>query len=256
MKPVSRYACTNLTDVARYCTVTRGIATGANDYFCMSRSGMQQLNLPESICMPCICRSADVKAGIFTERDFERLTAADKKTYLLDLSGAEAEMQNPALQNYIRYGEEKGFHEKYLPKHRSPWYAVEQKAAAPIWVSPNVRGEMKFVRNLAGIHTLTTFHSIFIRKPYEHLTDVIFCYFLTPAAQEILRENRKEMGNGLEKYQPGDIMQAKMLDLSVLSDEDIMQIRALYQALTLHREDLTEITRELSRVFEPHLRCN
>ena len=112
------------------------------------------------------------------------------------------------------------------------------------------------MRNLAGVNCLTAFHSIFIRDEYTDLTDVIFCYFLTPIAQEIIRENRKEMGNALEKFQPGDIAHAQMLDLPVLTEKETGQIRSLYHALCEKQNgaDLSGLTEKLSAVFTPHLK--
>ena len=68
---------------------------------------------------------------------------------------------------------------KYLLSCRSPWYSMEQKPIAPIWVSTACRDGLKFIRNLANVNSLTTFHSVFINEPYEKDINVIFCYFLT-----------------------------------------------------------------------------
>ena len=243
----------NLTEISRYCTVTRGIATGANDFFCMSASRMQRLQIPPESCIPCVCRSADVSAGIFTQEDFDALSRADRTVHLLC---ADCGPHSSSLAEYIRYGKSMGYHERYLPGHRKPWYAMERRSIAPIWVSSATRSGLKFVRNLAGVNCLTAFHSIYIRDEYEDLTDVIFCYFLTPIAQEIIRENRKEMGNALEKFQPCDIAHAQMLDLSVLTEKETGQIRSLYHALCEKRNgtDLSDLTKILSAVFTPHLK--
>ena len=253
MEEGSELRYVSLTEVSRYCTVTRGIATGANDFFCMPASRMRRLHLPTEACIPCVCRSADVSAGVFAQRDFDALSRSDRTVYLLSPS---SEPPSSALAEYIRYGESMGYHKKYLPRHRSPWYAMEHRDPAPIWVSSATRSGLKFVRNLAGVNSLTAFHSIYIRDEYADLTDVIFCYFLTPIAQEVIRENRKELGNSLEKFQPGDIAHAQMLDLSVLTEKETGRIRSLYHALCDERNgaDLFALTEKLSAVFAPHLR--
>ena len=217
----------NLKQVSGFCSVSRGIATGDNHFFCLSKTRIKELSLPEEAFSKCICKSADVKRRVFRYSDFCRLANEDKVVYLLDVKG----LDDKALSEYINEGEERKIHKKYLLSHRHPWYSMEQKPAAPIWVSSACRGRIKFIRNLAGVKSLSTFHSIFINREYENDIDIIFCYFLTPLAQEIIRQNRKKLGNGLDKFQPNDLMTAQMLDISLISEEDKKDILDLYESI-------------------------
>lgn len=218
---------TNLRDISDFCYVSRGIATGANEYFCFCKSKISKFKIPEKCIVNCICRSADIKTPVFTEDDFLRLANSDKTVYLLDAS----EKDSKELEEYISYGVENGVNKKYLPSCRKPWFSMEQKPAAPIWVSSACRDKVKFIRNLANAKSLTTFHSIFINKGYEEYTDLIFCYFLTPIAQRIIKENRKELGNGLDKFQPNDLNTAKMLDITLIIEEDKKAILRIYHEM-------------------------
>lgn len=222
----------NLVPLSRFCSISRGIATGANDFFCFTQSKAKEKKIPERCLARCICRSADLKSPIFTDADFEALANAGKTVYLLDVSSADYE----AISDYIDEGQSYGVNKKYLPSCRNPWYSMEQKSVAPIWVSSACRENIKFVRNLAETKSLTTFHSVFVNSENIEDINVIFCYFLTPVAQKIIRENRKELGNGLEKFQPNDLNAAKMLDISVITDEDRAQIISIYNEMILHYE--------------------
>jgi adenine-specific DNA-methyltransferase len=238
---------TNLVDVAFFCKISRGIATGANDFFCMSKSKIEDLHIPESALTECICKSADVKSAIFTNEDFQALARKDKTVYLLDIhEGCEK-----GLEEYIAAGEAHGLNKKYLLSCRSPWYLMEQKPIAPIWVSSACRNGLKFIRNLASVNSLTTFHSIFINAPYEKDINIIFCYFLTPIAQSILRQNRKELGNGLEKFQPNDLTTAQMLDITKLSSADYERVNYIYYNM-VERYDPSQIN-ELDEIFRSYL---
>ena len=242
-----RKGYSNLTDLTDFCRVSRGIATGANDFFCMSESKIRQNRIPGSNLMRCICSSKDVKGPVFREEDFSRLAAADKTVYVLDITGDVSEEVN----DYLRKGISEGVDRRYLPSLRHPWYSMEQKPPAPIWVSSACRNGMKFVRNLALIHTLTTFHSVFVNERCRKDTDVLFCYFLTPIAQSIIRKNRKALGSGLDKYQPGDLNHAKMLDITVLRDEDYLLITEIYEEMKEHFE-AGQVNR-LNRIFSGYL---
>ena len=217
----------NLVDISNFCKVSRGIATGSNEFFCLNKSKMSNNNIPIEATVKCICRSADVKAPIFKESDFDLLKESDKTVFLLDIK----KENESSLQDYISMGEFKGINKKYLLSRRKPWYSMEQKPIAPIWVSSANRDGIKFVRNLANVNSLTTFHSVFINEAYLDITDIIFCYFLTPIAQNIIRENRKELGNGLEKFQPNDLKTAKMLNLTILSEIDRRAILDIYEKM-------------------------
>lgn len=237
----------NLTELSCFCRVSRGIATGANDFFCMSESGRRREQIPDSALMRCICRSADVKTPIFKEEDFTGLARAGKTVYVLDIT----KEPGKEVKEYILKGEAEGIHQKYLPARRHPWYAMEQRPVAPIWISSACRNGIKVVRNLANVHTLTTFHSVYVHEAYEKDTNILFCYFLTPIAQEILRANRKELGNGLEKFQPGDFNQANMLDITVLKDDDHDLISKIYKEMTDHFE--TGQIRQLNCIFSKYM---
>ena len=89
------------------------------------------------------------------------------------------------------------------------------------------RGTINVVRNEAQNYNLTTFHSIFVLD--ESQTDLIFAYLLTPLAKDIILQNRREYGGGLEKLEPLDINHAACVNFNALSAEQIKAILELYQ---------------------------
>lgn len=237
----------NLTNISDFCKITRGIATGANQFFCLSSSQIKQNHIPQAALKKCICKSSDVQSVLFTKEDFDLLDKKDKTIYLLDIQ----KEHEPKLADYIANGVALSINKKHLPSRRNPWYVMEQKPIAPIWVSSTGRKGLKFVRNLANINTLTTFHSVYINNGYEKETNIIFCYFLTPIAQRIIRENRKILGNGLEKYQPNDLNNAKMLDITLLNKKDSARINQIYEDMT--KEFHPTQIEELNDLFSSYL---
>lgn len=235
----------NLVDISKFCKISRGIATGANDYFCFSKSKLQKSNIPLSAVRKCICRSADVKNIFFSNDDFQQLSDDDKTVYLLD------KKESSEIEEYIKFGEKQGLPKKYLLSHRNPWYSMEQKETAPIWIASASRNNLKFVRNLTDVRTLSTFHSIFVHSDYIKDTNIIFSYFLTPIAQQIIRENRKELGNRLEKFQPNDLNNAKMFDITLLSASDYKQINKLYY--DLQGPNYPDAVKQLNKIFSSYM---
>lgn len=245
--PMSVIEYNNLKPISDYCTISRGIATGSNDFFCFSRSKAEKFNIPERCLTQCICRSSDIKTPIFRNEDFDKLSVEDKTVYLLDVTENELNI----LHSYIELGESNGTSKKYLTSCRNPWYSMEQKPTAPIWISSACRNQIKVIRNTTSTKALSTFHSVFVHNQYIADTDLIFCYFLTPVAQAIIKKNRKVLGNGLDKFQPNDLNTANMLDISIISPHDKNQILKIYNML--QSEPVKAHIAKLNEIFSSYL---
>jgi len=217
----------NLVPFSTYAKVVRGIATGSNDYFTFRPSKAKKYNIPKSNLLPCICKAKDVKSNFFTSSDFKNLEEKDELTYLFNgLINTSQE-----VENYITKGEREEINEKFLTKSRKPWYSLENRPPAPIWVSVFNRGGVKFIRNEANVSNLTTFHCVYPTNAdlYSKVsTDLLFAYLLTDVAKEIFSDNRREYGNGLKKFEPNDLNKSKMLDLSILTESNVEKILGLY----------------------------
>lgn len=109
--------------------VKRGIATGNNKFFCLSRDQVRDLKISEESLVRCVTKSADVERFIFTREDFARLEKQNKKVFLFDGEKAKSEYDS----YYINYGKAQRVDQGYLNSHKNPWYALEKRAPAPIW---------------------------------------------------------------------------------------------------------------------------
>lgn len=237
----------HLIPFSTICSASRGIATGANDFFCFSKSKAKENDIPDNCLMPCICKSSDVKSLIFDEPHFQELVNLDKTVFVLNANFENAN----SINKYLEKGLEQNIDKKYLCSCRKPWFSMEPKETAPIWVTSASRGVMKFVRNTTKVKSLTTFHSIFVNPLYFEYTDILFCYFITPIAQEILKQNRKSLGNGLDKFQPNDLNTANILDVRVINDLDKERIMSIYKRIGT--TDMDTIINELNSIFFGYL---
>lgn len=226
-----------LVPTTRFFRAYRGIATGANEYFCLTASGLREWSVPQSCVVPCLCRSRDITSPLFTAEDLADLTVRDKPVFLL------APQEPLAIGDYLALGQRLGIDQRYLPAHRDPWYAPEPQTPAPIWIAGACRDGMKVVRNLAGIRALSTFH--LIRPTPDTDPDLLFAYLRSPAAQEILLRQSRTMGRGLMKLQPGDLNRGRMLDLTRLTPGD--RSRAILLSRKPDSEDA------LDRLFRSYL---
>jgi adenine-specific DNA-methyltransferase len=218
----------NLIPFSSVAKVVRGIATGANEYFTFSKSKANQYGIDEKYLLHCICKAVDVKDKFFTKDKFHLLVNSNKQTFLLNAIGSKDEN----VLKYIELGEKSGIDKKYLTSCRTPWYSLENRPPSPIWVSVFNRSGLKFIRNEANISNLTTFHCVYPiqNSLFDNVNvDVLFAYLLTDVAREIFEDNRREYGNGLQKFEPNDLNKAMMLDLTLLDKKTENKIIELYK---------------------------
>lgn len=229
----------NLVPFSTYAKVVRGIATGSNEYFTFNLSKSKEFNIDEQNLLPCICSAKDAKTPFFTMQDFEELKKNDKSVFLFNA-------QNPKDENiglYIKKGEREEIHKRFLTASRTPWYSLENRKPAPIWVSVFNRSGLRFIRNEANISNLTSYHCIYPKQPnlYSGVDiDLLFAYLLTDTAKQIFEDNSRQYGNGLQKFEPNDLNKGMMLDLGLLDKKTSTEILNLYEEykhLILHNKN-------------------
>ena len=220
----SKYS--HLVPFSTFAKVSRGIATGANNYFTFNTSKKELYNLPDNNFRRCICHSVDVQNLIFANNNFELLSAADKNVYLFDGCKDDSNLQ---VRTYIKLGEENHINERHLTSNRSPWYALENRKPSPIWVSVFNRNGLRFVRNKAEVYNLTTFHCVYNIGEVD--TDILFAYLITDMAKEIFLDNSRQYGNGLVKFEPNDLNKGQVADLRCLTDSERQFVLSAYEKL-------------------------
>jgi adenine-specific DNA-methyltransferase len=242
-QPQNVHKYKNLMPFSIYAKVVRGIATGANDYFTFNLSKAKKYKIDEKYLLPCICHCVDIKGNIFSYSDFVELKNKDKSVFLLNA----VNIQNEHITKYLLQGEQEKIDKKYLTASRNPWYSLENRPPAPIWVSVFNRTGLRFVRNQANVSNLTTFHCVY---PQTHLfsgvsVDLLFAYLLTNTAKQIFEDNCREYGNGLQKFEPNDLNKSKIPELEKLSQTNRQTIESLYREYTVtnNSQSIDEIDR-------------
>jgi adenine-specific DNA-methyltransferase len=242
----ANYTSNRLVNFKKICKAKRGIATGANDYFSFNLSKANQHNIKESNLVNCITKSADVKMLFFYQKSFEELKNSDKKVFLVDLR-IEPDQD---VENYINLGLELEINKKFLTKNRNPWYALENKPPADIWVGVFNRDNIKFICNNSNALNLTCFHGIYINSPFIKLKKVIFLYFLTQLSKEIFDRNRREYGNGLSKYEPNDFNNSDIFDFNSLSATEFSVLENYSEELEKAQNDKKKSDDIINKVDE------
>ena len=124
--------------------IKRGLATGANDYFILSENSIKARGLPMEIFRPVLpspryLPEDEVKA------DENGYPALERRLFLLDTHLSEEDIKNrfPNLRTYLEEGKARRIHERYLCRHRTPWYMQESRPPSPILCTYLGRGNAK-----------------------------------------------------------------------------------------------------------------
>lgn len=191
-------AAPTLADIAR---CSRGIATGANDFFTLRESDRRRWKIDPRDLDLCITKAPQIPGVAFTRADVNRLIEADQRIYLLH----PRPRLTAAVQRYLEEGRRRGIDERYLPSHRPVWYVPELREPAPILVSVFARAAFRFVHNRAAVRNLTAFHAVYPLAPSPPRIKAMLDYLNGPEAQRAIRHHCRIYADGLSKLEPRDV---------------------------------------------------
>lgn len=192
----------NLLPLSYYGAFTRGIATGANSFFSLSLSKYKGLKLPRSTLKYCITKSSQVRSNFLTVNDIKQMEKNDSYIFILDVN---KKTYNEAVKKYVLYGEEKGFHLRYLTSKRTPWYKIEKRQPAPILFGVFSRNAFKIIRNYSPALNLTCYHGFYPNIFGQAFVDRLFLYFHSKVCYMVLQKNTRIYGDNLKKFEPNDL---------------------------------------------------
>lgn len=198
-------SCAQLQSIA---TCSRGIATGANDYFTLTEKQRIAHRIDRHDLTPCITRASDLAAGVFDNQVWSRLVKADKRVWLL----TPRETCDEALECYLEIGRQRGIPERHLPSHRPVWFRPERRPAAPILISVFFRDRPRVVLNRAQALNLTAYHGIYPSlepRDDDHIGE-LFEWLNSDAATDALLAQSRIYGGGLRKLEPRDVMAVRI----------------------------------------------
>jgi hypothetical protein len=150
-----------LGNIAR---VHRGLVTGANEFFVMSRDEARQRGLSDWV-RPAITRATEILGADGVIHDSPDLRV------VLDLPRDFSRTAHAAVDAYLSAGERDGVDQRYITMHRRHWWNIEVGFPAPIVASYMARQAPKFARNPDGLALLNIGHGIYptgeVRAPRD-----------------------------------------------------------------------------------------
>ncbi|MDI9638986.1 SAM-dependent DNA methyltransferase [Geitlerinema splendidum] len=199
-------------------TIKRGLATGANDFFVLTPAQISDYQLPSKFLQP-VLPSPRLLSVDEIEADGLGNPILNRQLFLLscDLPPDVVKAKYPKLWEYLQMGVEQGICDRYLCRHRSPWYAQEKRPPSPFLCTYMGRQDtgrgrpFRFILNHSRA-TATNVYLMLYPKPAlakmlldqpEFLKEVWSA--LDRISDEALMGEGRVYGGGLHKLEPREL---------------------------------------------------
>lgn len=209
-------------------TIKRGLATGDNDFFILSKEQIEDLGLDMKFFTPILPSPRYLKSDeVFSDQNGH--PQLDTQYFLLNCTLPEDEIREyyPAIWNYLNGGKDTTA-QKYLCKNRKVWYYQENRSATPFLCSYMGRGNSEHAAPFRFIlnHTnAIVTNSYLMLYPKDILNDAITQYpdilhkvweVLTNITASDLECEGRIYGGGLKKIEPKELAFVKCPRLAEL----------------------------------------
>ena len=202
--------------LGEFARVLRGIATGANEFFFLTRSRAEQLGIAPEFLLPAVGRTRDVPTDEITEEMLRELDERGRPTLLFAPDGRARDQFPAAVRRYLSKGEQSGLPRKALISQRRPWYKMETRQAPPFLFAYLGRRNARFIRNRARCVPLTGFLCVYPRIEEPSFVESLWRALNHPETLANLSLVGKTYGNGAIKVEPR-ALERLPLPASVLS---------------------------------------
>lgn len=188
--------------LADFASVVRGIATGANEFFFLTRRRARELEIPAEFLLPAVGRTRDVRGDQITSELLEELDKAGRPTLLFAPDGRELNSFPAAMRDYLLTGQGAGLNKRPLIAQRRPWYRMEKRRTPPILFAYLGRRNARFIRNFAGVVPLTGFLCVYPHREKDEFSDKLWKILCRPETIDNLIAVGKSYGDGAIKVEP------------------------------------------------------
>lgn len=273
-----------LSPLSELATVNRGIATGANSYFCLSQATVDEWDIEEYVS-PLIRNSRSVPYYDYLEEDWEQQRNEGDKVWLLyaledigwDAESYEKQQETdntrlsdygsrtahestddePTIIQYLKHGmsDEIEAHDSYLARNRSPWYVTDRRDPAPVLVTYMSRGGCRFILNKTEARNLNNLHGMYLDVELEERQKkALLAYLNSGFADNVVRRNGRTYSTGMDKIEPNELEEVPVLDPREVRDESVEKLAGLFDELRKTARDVdTEtgtVVEEIDKVLE------
>lgn len=204
--------------ISDFFSVKRGIATGNNKYFILSKSDIEKRRLPISQFKPILPSPRYLPETEVRADDFG-YPAIKNKLFVLDckLPITEVERLYSELYEYLRQGIKSGVSDSHLCKNRKIWYAQENRSESSFYctyIGRSGRQGKKPFRFILNHSKAIVTNSYLILYPKPELKAIIayhpematmFLEALNNTTEKVMLDEGRVYGGGMHKLEPREL---------------------------------------------------
>jgi len=213
--------------------VDRGIATGKNDYFCLSQGEVDEHGIEERYLSPLIRSSSRAEHYDYTTEDWEKQRAENDEVWLLyHLDVWKPQLNDTNVREYLDYGKEIGADDSYLAKNRTPWYLIDRRDPPDIFFTYMSRDGGRATYNRAQARNLNNLHGLYLQDEYDESdTKALLTYLNSEIGDQIVKRGGRTYMGGLSKVEPSELEDAPVLDPHEMDREEVNALAELFDEL-------------------------
>ncbi len=230
----------NIPTIGKYAKIEVGITTGANDFFTVPLSTVEEYDL-HHYAKPMVGRSVQVNSVVLTEEDWIKNKHSKAKAHLLVFPEKQKLNQKNGAVRYIANGEINDIHRGYKTSIREDWFVVPSlKISDALFIRRN-NLYPRLIINEAKAYTTDTMHRVFT-KPTTDINAFTASYYnsLSLAFAEVCGRSH---GGGVLELMPNE---TEKILLPYHKDNALLlsQIDTLIRNKT-NIEDILKITNQI-----------
>jgi len=180
-----------LADVFR---VKRGVATGSNSFFVLSRASADELAILDKELRPIL----------------RRLSPRMLKGQIQHL-WIPAKHPSTASLRRVRKGRSLHVHDTYLCKQRQPWWRIAIPDPASYFMSYMGRGQPTIKANARGLLNLNNIHGLYLREGVQRkIGERVVAWLRSRSGIAAMMRCARRYEGGLWKLEPGDVQRLRL----------------------------------------------
>lgn len=228
---INKYGFKRFGEVA---DIKIGVVTGANDYFVLTKDGINDLNLKKKNYIP-ILRSSKEFCGL----NFNGYDPTYKLIRIKD---------NELFKKYIEEGKKKDFHIRTHSLLREPWYKISEGKIPDAFFPYRITDIPYLAFNDSNIQSTNSIHRVYFKRDVSECEKKwIQLSLLSVFGQLSLESYSKIYGTGVLKIEPRSLKNAITIDKhtkfpeKIVSDiSSLLNNREKYKAMMLASDYIKE----------------
>lgn len=206
-------------------SVSVGMVTGRNDYFCISETTRVALRLSEAQVTAMLPPGSKHARGTeYTKAQWEKARDEGSRVWLF----TPTVQPSNAAREYIRYGAQRLLDQAYKCRVRTPWYRVPLVAAPDLFMVYMANEGPRLIENPGSLLNVNSVHGLHLREGYSDYVSVLPTACLSTFTLLGAELVGRAYGGGLLKLEPREASNLPIPTLATLArcKESLLEVKA------------------------------